>query len=75
MKRTAFVLLCLLLALTLAGCATVNRDNSFQDQAAGEIITQQATDAQGDPAQTAQPVDESPTAAPTQDPNGTGFNG
>lgn len=67
MKKTWLVLLCLLLILTLAGCTAINQNNSFQNQAAGEIVTQTTTDAQT--------VDDGATAAPTQDPNGTGYNG
>ena len=71
MKKTLLGLLCLLLILTLAGCATINQDNSFQSQAGGEIVTQTSTETQTE----TQPVDDGATAAPTQDPNGTGYNG
>ena len=67
MKKTLLALFCLLLMLTLAGCATVNGDNSFQNQAGGAVVVQTTTDTQT--------VDDGATAAPTQDPNGTGYNG
>lgn len=70
MKKTLLGLLCLLLILTLAGCTAINQDNSFQNQADGEIVTQNTTDATD-----VQTTEDGATAAPTQDPNGTGFNG
>ena len=70
MKKTLLGLLCLLLILTLAGCTAVNKDNSFQNQAGGEIVTQNTTDTTD-----TQTVEDGATAAPTQDPNGTGYNG
>ena len=72
MKKTILVLLCLAALLMLAGCATVNSDNSFQNAAPGEVSSQpqvvvnQPVDA---------PVQDTPEVAPTSDPNAAGFNG
>ena len=65
MKRIALALLCLILAMTLAGCATVNSDNSFQGQAPSGV----------EQSVTVQQNDAEPTAVPTSDPNTAGYNG
>ena len=70
-KKLALVALCLILALTLAGCASVNSANSFQGQTSDQVVvtnTQQQPDTQ-------QQVAPGPSAEPTQDPNSSGFNG
>ena len=76
MKKRMIALLCLLLALSLTGCATVTSDNSFQDKAPGEVsdlppVVQNVAENQPVDAQATQ----EPTAAPTSDPNAAGFNG
>lgn len=77
MKKWMLALLCLILTLTLAGCATVNSDNSFQNASTGEVsaLPQTAETApQGEqPAATQAPADT--TAQPTGDPNAVGYNG
>ena len=77
MKKIALAMLCLLLAGSLAGCATVNSDNSFQNQVPDAGLATQAGQPQSadtaEPA--AQPTSAAPTAVPTQDPNAAGFNG
>ncbi|NLI20173.1 MAG: hypothetical protein GX418_01280 [Clostridiales bacterium] len=82
MKKIALASLCLLLACALAGCATVNSDNSFQNQAPDTGLATQAGQPQSaataEPAVQpvpAQPTAAQPTALPTQDPNAGGFNG
>jgi len=89
-KKMTLALLCAVLLAILTGCATVNSDNSFQEQAPTQITqTQAGTTAQPEPAQTAPAVTapaamttentEAPQQAvtpamPTRDPNG-GING
>ena len=71
MKRTLLALMCLTIALMLAGCTAVNGDNSFQNAAPNGVGTQQTTSEQ--PADgTAQDATD---AAPTNDPNAAGYNG
>jgi len=77
MKKTLLALLCLLIALSLAGCATINSENSFQSQAPNAaVVTQEA-------AQTAVPqqqptnsdVSVETTEAPAQETAAPGYNG
>ena len=81
MKKLALVLIGLLLMFTLAGCATVNGDNSFQGQAPGGVTTTQQNQAPQQNQQTVtQPTDTQqtagePTAAPSQNPDASGYNG
>lgn len=73
-KRWSLALLCLVLALSLAGCAKVNGDNSFQGAAPGGLDTQPVqTQAQTQPDGTQAPA--APTPEPTSDPNAGGYNG
>ena len=76
-KKITLVLLLLTLVLSLAGCAKVNGDNSFQNGAVGGVtVTQNGQATQGDQTQQANPQQNAePTATPTQDPNAPGFNG
>jgi len=75
MKKFTLALILLILVFSLAGCAAVNSENSFQNQAPGEVaVTQGAQDAQGQQAGTQQAT-SAPTDAPTQDPNTAGYNG
>lgn len=75
MKKLTLALMLLILALSLAGCAAVNSDNSFQNQAPGGVaVTQGTQGGQGQQAATQQGATE-PTAVPTQDPNNVGYNG
>jgi ABC-type Zn uptake system ZnuABC Zn-binding protein ZnuA len=72
MKRMLFTLICLIVALTLAACTTVNGNNSFQNDAPGEVSAlPQVTDGQNANPTTA----VTPETAPTSDPNASGFNG
>ena len=76
MKKIALWLLCLTLALALAGCAKITGNNSFQNSASTDAATATQSVAQTQPEQTAaaepQPV---ATDAPNTDPNAAGFNG
>ena len=81
MKKIALTALCLGLLMMLAGCATVNSENSFQSQAPAEVATStavpEATQAPQQPQN--QPADapaaSQPAAEPTQSPASGGFNG
>jgi hypothetical protein len=82
-KKLVLWLVCLMVALALSGCATVNEDNSFQSKAPGEVSEtgkQQPTDAEPS-AQTAEatavPLATEPLAtdAPTATPMAPGYNG
>ena len=59
-KKLALALICLTAALLLAGCATVNEENSFQNMAPENVAT---LDAQPEPTQTpeTQPAQTQPT--------------
>ncbi|MCE5344076.1 MAG: hypothetical protein LLF96_10925 [Eubacteriales bacterium] len=84
-KKLALALVCLVVALALAGCAAVNEQNSFQSQAPGEV----AVTSNAQPAETQAPLTEAlPTmqlaevtatpetaAEPTPTPESVGFNG
>lgn len=75
-KRWSLALLCLMLALALTGCATVNGDNSFTNAAPGSLGTQTAqtqNPGQAQPDGTQAPA--APTPEPTSDPNAGGYNG
>jgi hypothetical protein len=70
-KKLALWLVCLAAALALAGCATVNENNSFQSKAPGEVAVTgetQPTDAQSTNAQStnAQPTAAQPSAQPAE---------
>jgi len=76
-KRIALMLLCLAVALMLAGCATIDSQNSFQNEAPKEVAATQT----GEPAETeaSQPVQPTETAIPAATPTPTtgegGING
>ena len=72
MKKTMLALLCVALALLLAGCATVNGNNSFQSTAPDGLNAAQQTEA-GQPTDAAQ--EPAPETSPTSDPNAAGYNG
>lgn len=74
-KKLTLALMLLILALSLVGCAAVNSENSFQNQAPGEVtVTQSTQNGQNQQNVTQQEATE-PTAVPTQDPNSAGYNG
>lgn len=77
MKKTLLALLCLLMALSLAGCATVNSENSFQSQAPDTAVaTQEAAQTDAPQQQTVNsdiPVEN--TDAPVQETAVPGYNG
>lgn len=79
MKKGLLAALCLWLVLALAGCATVNSENSFQSQAPAEMAAPTAVPAQAEPATQVEQPQAQPTAvpgeAPTKDPNAAGLNG
>ncbi len=70
-KKLALTLICLTAALLLAGCAAVNDENSFQNQAPGEVTVTQTTEAATTEAPTVQAQPEDTAAAETAAPGST----
>lgn len=70
MKKIALALICVLVTLALASCATVNSDNSFQNETAA--VTAEPTAVQQSETQPQATDAPQPTDTPTPEP---GYNG